>query len=364
MKRILDHLKKLDWILVLVVLLLVSLGLVSIYSSSLSREDFLNFKKQIFFLFLGVFLMIIISFFDWRRLKNDPYLILLFYFLGIFLLGLLYFLAPEIRGVKGWYKIGPFSFDPIEFIKIVLLILLAKYFSMRHVEMYKIRHILISGVYVFLPSILIFFQPDLGSVLVLLSLWVFVLIVSGIKIKHFLLLCFVFLLIFIFSWNFLLKDYQKERIISFLEPHLEPKGSSWSREQSLIAIGSGGILGKGIKRGTQVQYKFLPEPETDFIFAAISEEMGFLGVSFLFSLFLFLFLRILKISLIAKSNFERLYILGFSFLIFIQFFIHIGMNLGILPIIGIPLPFVSYGGSSLVFLFIGLGILQSIKTTK
>lgn len=361
MERILDHLKKLDWGLILIVIILISFGLVSLYSSSLSRGDFFNFKKQIFFFIVGFFLMIILSFFDWRRFKNDPYLILFLYFISLILLAGLYFFAHEIRGVKAWYKIGPFSFDPIEFLKLTLLLLLAKYFSMRHVEMYRVRHILISSVYVLVPSVLIFFQPDLGSVLVLFSFWVFILLISGIKLKHFLFLCLIFLLMFFIGWNFFLKDYQKERVISFFQPRLEPKGSSWNREQSKIAIGSGGFFGKGIGKGTQVKYKFLPESETDFIFAAIAEETGILGIFFLFLFFYLLFLRILKISSLVKTNFERLYILGFSFLIFVQFFIHIGMNLGILPIIGIPLPFVSYGGSSLIFLFIGLGILQNMK---
>jgi len=182
------HLKKLDWILIIVAILLVGIGLLSIYSSSLGKGDFLNFKKQLIFFGIGIFLMLLISFFDWRLLRENPHLILVLYFLCLFLLVGLFFFAPEIRGTRSWYKLGPVSLDPIEFTKIVLIILLAKYFSTRHIEMYRITHILISGLYIFIPSLLVLRQPDLGSVLILIFLWLGVLILSGIKISHFLIL--------------------------------------------------------------------------------------------------------------------------------------------------------------------------------
>jgi len=353
------HLKKLDWILICTVLLLVVIGLVSIYSSS--RGDFLNFKKQVIFLGISIFLMFLISFFDWRGLRENPYLILILYLFCLGLLSGLFFFAPEIRGVKSWYKLGPVSIDPIEFTKIVLIIILAKYFSMRHIEIYRIRHILLSGSYVLIPAILIFLQPNLGSVLILIFLWVGILIISGIKLRHFLILILFCLLILILSWGFLLKDYQKERILSFFYPY-EPLGISWSHAQAKIAIGAGGLLGQGLFQGSQTQYGFLPEPQTDFIFAAIAEELGLLGVSVLLFLFSILIWRTIKIAISSQSNFPRLFASGFSILLISQIFINIGMNLGILPIIGIPLPLISYGGSSLITTFIILGIFQSIKT--
>lgn len=359
---ILVHFKKLDWIMIISVFLLCAIGFVSLYSISLGRGEFSNFKKQIMFFVVGFFLMILISFFDWRALRDDSYLILILYFISILgLLGLLFF-APEIRGAKSWYKIGQFSLDPIEFVKIILIILMAKYFSMRHIEMYKIKHIILSGLYFLIPIIPIFLQPNLGPVLLLILLWVGVLIISGIKIRHFLLLCFFWVLILILGWFFLLKDYQKDRIISFIAPQIEPLGTGWSQNQAKIAIGSGGIWGKGFGRGSQAQYGFLPEPQTDFIFAAIAEEFGLIGIIILLSLFLIFLWRCVKIAIISQKNFARLFVAGFSIIFVFNIFIHIGMNLGILPIIGIPLPLVSYGGSSLISLFIGIGILQSIKT--
>lgn len=363
MKEILIHFKKLDWALILVTLFLVSVGMITIYSTS--KDDFLNFKKQIFFVLLGFFLLFFISFFDWRILKENPYLILFFYFLSIILLIGLFFFAPQIRGTKSWYKIGYFSFDPIEFSKISLLLLLAKYFSSRHIEMYRIVHILISGFYTFLPAILVFFQPDFGSVLILLSLWLGVLIISGIRLRHFLLLIFLSILIFVLGWNTFLKEYQKERILAFFQPKLaDPLKIGWSQNQAKIAIGSGGIFGKGIKKGSQTQLDFLPEPQTDFTFSAIAEEMGLVGVSFLFFLFSVMFWRIFKIALSTSTNFSRLFASGFAILLISQIFIHIGMNVGILPIIGIPLPFISYGGSGLISNLVAIGILESIYTHK
>lgn len=361
MKPIILHLRKLDWILITAAILLVGFGLLSIYSSSLGKEDFLNFKKQVIFFGIGFFLMLTISFLDWRSLREDPYLNLIIYFLCLMALIGLFFFAPEIRGVRAWYKLGPISIDPIEFIKIVLVIILAKYFSMRHIEMYRVRHILLSGIYVLIPVVLIFFQPNLGSVLVLVSLWLGVLIISGIKLRHFLILLLCFLLILILGWNSLLKDYQKERILSFFYP-IDPLGVSWSQNQSKIAIGSGGLLGQGISKGSQTQYGFLPEPQTDFIFSAIAEETGLLGVTLLFILFSILIWRILKVAILAASNFPRLFASCIIILLVSQIFIHIGMNIGILPIIGISLPLVSYGGSGLIAIFCGFGILESIKT--
>jgi len=362
MKNFTVPFKKLDWILIISSVCLVLLGLLSIYSSSLGRGDFLNFKKQLIFFGLGIFLMFLISFFDWRTLREDPYLILFLYFVCLLLLAGLFFLAKEIRGVKSWYKIGPLSLDLTEFTKIILILLMAKYFSMRHIEMYRGVHVLISGLYFFLPCLLIFLQPNLGSVLVLISLWLGILVISGIKLRHFLILSLLGILIFAFSWSTIFKEYQKERILSFIQPQLsDPLKIGWSQRQAEIAIGSGGIFGQGIGRGSQTQYGFLSEPQTDFIFSAIAEEMGLIGVSLLFLLLLISVWRIMKIAINSRNNFSRLFASGMAILFVSQIFINIGMNVGILPIIGIPLPLVSYGGSGLIADFIGLGILQSIK---
>jgi len=197
--------------------------------------------------------------------------------------------------------------------------------------------------------------------LIVVGMWLGILIISGIKTKHFILLGLLGVVILTLGWSFLLKDYQKARIMGFVLPQRDPLGINWSQNQSKIAIGSGGLFGKGIGKGTQTQYGFLPASHNDFIFASIAEEMGFAGVSLLFLLFLIMFWRIVRIALNSQTNFPRLFASGFAILLAVQIFINIGMNLGILPIIGIPLPFVSYGGSGLIMVFSALGILQNIK---
>lgn len=344
------------------VLLLVTVGLISIYSISLGRGDFLNFKKQIIFFAIGSILMVWISFYDWRGLQQNPYFILVLYILcNLFLLGLFFF-APEIRGVRSWYKIGFISFDPIGITTIILIVLLAKYFSTRHINMYKLPQIFLSGIYVLIPFVLISLQPDLGSAMILVFLWLGILIISGIKLRHFLILMLCFALVVSLSWSLFLKEYQKQRIVSFLIPDVQTLGINWSQTQSKIAIGSGGVFGKGFTQGSQTQKGFLSEPYNDFIFSAIAEEFGLIGVSIVLLLYLVLIWRIIKISVSDKYNFPRLFASGFVIVLFSQIFIHIGMNLGLLPVIGLTLPLISYGGSNLVAFFLGLGIIQSIKT--
>ncbi len=361
MKNTFQKLKSLDWIVIACALSLSSMGLISIYSSSFFRGSFSSFKKQVFFLFLGLVLMFVLSNFDWRALRDQPHFLLGLYLLFVLsLVGLLFF-GPYVRGTRRWYKIGPFSFDPFPFCQILIIALLAKYFSVRHVELYNIKHILISGVYVFIPFLLVFLQPDLGSALLVVVVWVGILVAAGIGLKQFAFLCLVFVVLASIGWMFLLKPYQKERAVNFMFPDREPQGAGWSQRQAKIAIGHGGLWGQGFGQGSQVQMGFLPLPQNDFVFAAWAEEFGFLGVGLMLMLILILCLRIVKISYESKTNFPRLFALGLSVLLLFQSFIHVGMNLGLLPVVGLSLPFVSYGGSTLLAYFLGLGILESFK---
>lgn len=354
------RIKQLDWVLIVAAILLVIFGLVAIYSAGEGKNDLSNFKKQIVFFIAALIAMFVCSFLDWRFFRENSILLVLLYLLCLAALAGLFFLAPQIRGVRTWYKIGPVSVDPIQILQLLLLIILAKYFSARHIEMYNIKHILLSGVYIGLPIALIFFQPNMGSVIVLILLWLGVLVISGIKLRHFFILVLIGFLMASAGWNFFLKDYQKERIVSFIEP-VDPLGANWSQTQAKIAVGSGGVFGKGFFNNAQTRYGFLPEPHTDFIFAAIAEMGGILGVAFAFLLFLVLIWRIVIIAVLSRSNFPRLFAAGFIILVVSQLFIHIGMNLGIMPIVGISLPFVSYGGANLLTAFIAIGILQNIK---
>lgn len=359
MIRVIDHIKRLDFVLLFSVILISGIGLLSIYSSSPSL-----LLRQAVFVVGGIFLMVAISFIDWRSLKENSYIIIFLYLLSLFsLYGLLLF-APTIRNVRRWYEVGPILFDPGEITKIILIVLLAKYFSTRHAEMYNVLHIVLSGLYVLVPAFLIFKQPDLGSSLILIIMWIGVLFLSGIKLKHFMVLALIGATLFLSGWFFFLEDYQKDRAIAFINPELDPQGIGWGQTQAKIAVGSGGLFGKGIGSGTQTQYGFLPEPQTDFIFSAIAEEFGLVGVAILFFGFIVFLWRLVVIVFRSKTNFPRLFVFGFALLVLAQVFINIGMNLGLLPIIGTPLPLVSYGGSNLFFIFFCLGIIQNIQKDK
>jgi len=356
-----QKIKKLDWFLILFVLLINGIGLLSLYSQHRAGNSFSFFERQTLFTVLGIILMFLFTFFDYRAFRDNSYLVLFLYIACLISLAGIFIFAPQIRGVRSWYKIGPFSLDPTEFTKLILIILFAKYFSQRHVEMYRFYHIVFSGIYLFFPVMLVYLQPDLGSVLIFILIWLGILITSGIRIKHFLILCLIGILLCVFAWHFILKEYQKERIISFLFPEFKPLETGWSQRQAKIALGNGGLFGKGFGKGSQIQHGFLPEPHTDFIFAAIGEEFGFITLFMLLLLYILLLGRILKVSFQAKDNFARLFATGVGFWFFFQLLINIGSNVGFLPIIGLPLPFVSYGGSSLIVLYIAIGFLESIK---
>jgi len=354
-----NQIKKLDWTLIITVLLLVSVGLLSIYSISRDGNSKI-FEKQLFYIIFGFFLMFIFFLIDYRVFRDNNFFLLGFYFFSVLLLLSVLLIGKETRGASSWLQFGEFGFEPVELIKLSLVLILAKYFSFRHVEAYRLRHLIISGLYVLFPLVLLFLQPELGYILVIAIVWLVIIIGAGIKPRHLLLLALIGIIIFSVSWFFLLKNYQQERIVSFLNPHSDPLGTGYNIIQSVITVGSGKFSGRGIGQGTQSQLNFLPEQHTDFIFATIAEEWGFLGSAFVLILFGILFYRLIKISLISSNNFARLFSLGIAAMFLIQIVINIGMNVGLLPIVGIPLPFVSYGGSNMVMSFISLGIIQSI----
>jgi len=361
MNKILTQIRKFDWWMMLAALGLSIMGLVSIYSSSMNSGDFSAFNKQAIILGASIIIMIAISYFDYRGIKENSYLILFIYILFILLLAGLFIFAPSIRNVKSWYKIGGLSFDPAEFTKLILVIILAKYFSYRHVEMYKLKHIIMSGIYMLVPVFLIFLQPNLGSAIIFFAIWFITLIVSGIKFKHFMVLLCLVLILAALGWFFVLQDYQRARIFSVIFPDYEPLGTGWNQRQAKIAIGNGGFWGQGFGSGSQTQYGFVPEVKADFIFSAIAEEFGFMSILIMLGFFGILFWRLTRTAFLARDNFSRLFCLGIGIWFLIQLIINIGSNVGFLPVIGVPLPLVSSGGSALMASYLGLGIYQSIK---
>jgi rod shape determining protein RodA len=355
--------KKLDWLLVLSLLPLFFTGLITMKSfgpvDSGSAGDYF-FWRQLIWIAIGFVIFLWLSFSDLRWLFSSLALVVLYLFAVISLILLLWFNNP-VRGAASWFKLGLFSFDPSEIAKIVLILILAKYFSRRHIEIANVKHIVISGLYAVLPAILIFLQPDFGSSLILGAIWFGMVMASGISKKHFFILAFSAAAVLAVCWFFILAPYQRLRIYSFINPYLDPRGSGYHIIQTTIAVGAGGVWGRGIGLGSQSRLEFLPEHRTDFIFAAIGEELGFVGIMFLIIFFILLIFRIIKMAAAGNENFVRLYATGLAILLISQFLVHTGMNVGLLPITGLPLPFVSYGGSSLITFFASLGILMSMR---
>ncbi|MBI2637817.1 MAG: rod shape-determining protein RodA [Candidatus Sungbacteria bacterium] len=355
---IVSYFKKLDWPLLAFAGLLMVISLISLWSLSVRSEPL--FYKQFIWIAIGCAVCFAVSFFDFRVFKNHGGSILAVYGILIFVLVLLFIFGRETRGVVGWFHLENVSIQPVAPVKLILIILLAKYFSKRHIEIQQIQHLFISGIYAVVPSLLVLAQPDLGSAAILLAIWVSMMLFAGIKFSHFASLALIFVMLSGIAWTTVLKPYQKERIVSFINPYADPRGAGYNTIQSLIAVGSGGVWGKGIGQGSQSHLLFLPEAETDFIFAAFAEEWGLVGNVFLLLLYACLLLKMLTIGKNSENNFAKLFVLGFVALIFTQVVIHVGMNIGLFPVTGITLPFISYGGSSFVSLMAGLGIIQSI----
>ena len=358
--RFLSTIRRYDWLLLGAVLLLMALGFLSLFSLS-GVSAFPFFSRQIFWAGVGLIFFFMFSMADFRIFRVSSVAVFLFYIVSVILLAAVLLARVKIRGAASWLTLGGLTLQPVEIAKLTLIILLAKFFSKRHIEIYRVAHLAVSGFYVGVPAFLVLLQPNLGSAIVLVAIWLAVVLFSGMRLHHFLLLILIAGLVAWGGWQLALHPYQRTRITSFLDPYADPKGGGYQMIQSMVAVGSGRIWGKGLGYGSQSHLHFLPEPETDFIFATFAEEWGFVGSMVLFAALVLMLWRIIHIGIIARDNFSRLYSIGFGALIFTQSFIHIGMNLGVLPITGITLPFVSYGGSSLVTMLAGVGILQNIK---
>ena len=358
-------LRELDWVLLLSVLMVAFFGIVTMKSFSATEltPDYF-FNRQLMWLGVSIVVFIVAFLIDWSFLKTHSVFLLILY---LVILGALTFLIVSgsyTRGAASWYRVRSVHIEPVELMKLALILILAKYFSKRHVEIARFIHLFISGLYVGVPAALVMLQPDFGSAMILGFLWIGLALVGGIRLRQVLLLIFLGTLAFLILWTMVLLPYQKTRILAFISPDNDIRGSGYHALQSMIAVGSGGVFGKGVGFGTQSRLEFLPEHETDFIFAAFAEEWGFVGVLILLFFFGMVLWRILRAGIYAESNFEKLYATGLGIVIFSQAMIHIGMNVGMLPITGLGMPFLSYGGSSLVSLFCALGILQSFSFRK
>lgn len=356
----LDHLRKFDWLIVGAAVILCAISLLELSSIDAGSKTSNFFVRQLIFVLLGFGVMFLVSFLDCRMFRNFSSITVLAYLVSLAALVVVVLVGRKVRGMAGWFHFGDISFAPVELAKIVLILVLAKYFSGRHIEVYRIRHIIASGIYAFLPTALVLMQPDLGSALILIAIWFGIVLLSGMQTRHLIIVLVIGVIVASLAWSFAFKTYQKERIMTFLNPNKDPLGYSYNLIQSKIAIGSGQFWGKGLGHGSQGQLNFLPEKHTDFIFALFAEEWGFLGVLFLFGAFGVIFYRLMRLILLSSNNFFRLFIAGYAVMLFAHIFINVGMNLGVMPVTGIPLPFMSSGGSNLLANFIALGIIQNI----
>jgi len=353
-----------DWTLLLIVLAICTVGLLNIYSAGLSplsvKGSSLYVKQSLWFLLGLVFLGLSLSM-DYRSIIGYAYVL---YGVSLFLLPVVFIAGDVTRGTQRWLALGGFTFQPSELMKLAVILALTKYFITHEgEEKYGLRELAVPFLIVFVPFLLIMKQPDLGTALILVIIFVSMVLFIGVRWRTIVLVVTTGILLMPFSW-FFLKDYQKERILTFFDPESDPLGSGYHILQSIIAVGSGGFLGKGFMKGTQSQLRFLPEHQTDFIFSVFAEEWGFIGSLVLMVLFLALVVWGLRIARQSRDLPGTLLAYGITMLFFWEVIINIGMVAGFLPVVGIPLPFMSYGGSSMIVLMAGVGLLMNISMRR
>jgi len=358
-----DFIKKTDTVFLTAVVITLLVGILNLYSAS-RMEDLSAvplYVKQIYWAVLGLSLMLLTMFIDIRFFERWAYII---YLITLFFLVVVLFLGERTGGATRWFALGPISFQPSEFVKLSMIMALGRYFQKNMpVDGITIKHLFIPAALAAVPTLLIVKEPDLGSAGLIVLVFATLLIATKMRPKTAVTVILAGVIsmfpAFIFGWRFL-KPYQRQRILTFLWPDTDPLGSGYHIIQSKIAVGSGKIIGKGYMHGTQSQLRFLPEQHTDFIFSVLAEEWGFIGSMVILILFCVIILRGFYIARSARDVFGAVVAAGISIVILWQSFINIGMATGIFPVVGIPLPFLSYGGTSLVTMLIGVGLLLNI----
>ena len=350
--------------LLLMVLGISLIGLLNLYSTEFNQANAnqdLVYVKQVKWIALGLVFMTVAFCIDYRFINRYAYLI---YGISILLLVVVSFYGYTTRGSQRWIMLAGFSFQPSELMKLTFILALSKYFDdHRSAVSYQLKDLFSPFLIMLVPFLLIMKQPDLGTALVLFFIFISLVLFIGVHWKSMAWSALAAMLLIPSGW-FFLKDYQKGRVMTFIDPDRDPLGAGYHVIQSIIAIGSGGITGKGFLKGTQTQLRFLPERHTDFVFSVFAEEWGFLGGVVLLVFFMSLILLGLKIALHARDYMGSLIAVGVTALIFWEAFINIGMVLGILPVVGIPLPFMSYGGSSMLVLMTSVGLLMNVSMRR
>lgn len=347
-----------DWGLISCVLILSVAGFFVIYSATIHNGEISQlWKKQLFWFGISLITMWVFSKIDYRFWMEASYI---FYVVSIISLFAVLLIGDQTNGARRWIKLGILSYQPSELAKLSVLLVLARYIGSKTVELYFLRKFFLLLFLLVLPLLLILKQPDLGSALLLIPVSFILMYVGGIRVRWLVSVALMALASTPLIWHFL-KDYQRERLAVFIDPEDDPLGAGYNIIQSMIAIGSGGISGKGYMQGTQTQLSFIPEHHTDFIFAVVGEEWGFVGCAFILGCYYFMIQRIFDISKKARDREGALLALGIAGMFTVQIIINVGMTVGLLPVTGLTLPFISYGGSSLMFSYAAIGILLNIS---
>ena len=350
-----SFINKIHWPFILLLILISSIGIALLYSIADGQWNPWALRQSIR-LSIGLILLFVVSQVNIKFWYQHAYH---FYFFCIFLIVATLLFSREISGAKRWLNLYFFTMQPAEVFKIIIILSLAKYFNSIKLQSYDIKQrILVPFLILLIPVLLIFKQPDLGTSLIILFSGIIVFFVSGIRIKTFFISGFIGITSFPLLWYFL-KDYQKSRIINFLDQQNDILGANYHITQSKIALGSGGFFGKGYLEGTQSHLQFIPEMQTDFIFSVLGEEFGLFGILILFFLYAILILWSIKLSLESRNFFSKIFGISFITSFFLSIFINVGMVTGIIPVVGVPLPLCSFGGSAMISFFIGFGILLS-----
>jgi rod shape determining protein RodA len=351
-----------DWVLLGLVVIICATGIVNLYSAGYNRgEGTPLYVKQLYWLAVGLGVMCVTLTYDYRHLEKLSYPI---YILSILLLVAVMFGGKIVSGSRRWLPMGPFAFQPAELAKIAIILVLATYFNRRaRMEAMRLKDLIVPGVLVLIPVALIIKQPDLGSGMLVALVAASMILFVGVQWRTLMGCGLTLVLLSPVIWHFL-KDYQRQRVLTFLDPGKDPLGAGYHILQSMIAVGSGQFWGKGFLQGTQSQLYFLPEQHTDFVFSVFAEEWGFMGSAALLLLFMALALWGLSVARDCKERFGHLLALGVTALIFWQVFINLCMVTGFLPVVGIPLPLFSYGGSSLITTLLGVGFLLNIRMRR
>lgn len=363
MGRFLELFQRIDWMMLTVALTLTSIGLVAIYGIGVSQEpaDLFLFQKQFVTALIGCALILVLTLFDYRHLRAYG---LVIYLIGLVLLIAVLIFGVEVNGTQGWFRVGILSFQPIEVAKVTLAIYLAALYAKRGRGRLTWSTFLMGGVATGFYTALALLQPDFGSGMVLVLIWGGISAFAGLPKRAWIILPLLLVTAGAFVWTSALQPYQRDRIISFLDPTVDPRGSGYNAIQARIAIGSGGLFGKGIGEGSQARLRFLPAASTDFIFAVVGEEMGLVGVVFVFIMFFLLLSRFLRLGNESEDDFAAYLLVGIGSMYLIHLSVNAGMNLGLLPITGIPMPFLSAAASNLLVIYACIGLAQSVAVRR